>query len=198
MRHFIYRDNANGGRIALACDAEDAAAADKLFEMHFERKPSSNIGVTTVDCSLINGVCVLPHTVGDKYLIKLAPDRKPRMILPHTGPRPVYQSTIKLDAPRIPTFKLYPLTTLAEFHSHCFYCGVEMTKDTKSKDHVKPRSRGGKLKVPCCKPCNQLKGSLKLEEYRVLVAYRNGLIPLDILQQVKFKGEELAEFEVDP
>lgn len=39
---------------------------------------------------------------------------------------------------------------------------------------------------------------MKLEEYRVLVAYRNGLIPLDILEKVKFKGEELGQFEIDP
>ena len=186
MKHFIYRDNANGGRIALACDAEDILAADRLFELHFARKPSQNIGVSVQETVQIDGVCVLPHSVGEKYLIKLAPDRKPKA------------HKIKLDPSRIPSVRLFTSTTPVHFYNHCFYCGKLMTKEIRTKDHVTPRSQGGRLKVPCCKQCNMLKGQLKLEEYRVLVAYRNGLIPLDILQQVKFKGEELAEFEIDP
>lgn len=78
MKHFIFRDNANGGKIALACDAPDITEADRRFQLHFARKPSQNIGVTVQEIVTTPGgdSCVLPHTVGDKYLIKLAPDRK--------------------------------------------------------------------------------------------------------------------------
>lgn len=188
MKHYIYRDNANGGKIALSCDAVDILEADNRFRLHFGRSPSSNIGVSTQECVNVPGtdVCALPHSVQDRYLIKLAPDRKPK------------QPKISLAPPRIPSIKLFPMVTQRQFFNTCFYCGKEMAKGERTKDHVTPKSRGGRLKVPCCSTCNHLKGHLKLEEYRVLVAYRNGLIPLDILQQVKFKGEELAEFEFDP
>ena len=75
----------------------------------------------------------------------------------------------------------------------CFYCGVEMTptikmkkgvkppRTMKTKDHVVPRSKDGlpsgscRVKVNACYGCNQDKGSLGLEEYRLVVAYRAGV-----------------------
>jgi hypothetical protein len=194
MKHYIFRDNANGGRIALACDAKDDEDAKQWFVRYFGRAPSANIGMSSQEMTGQVGIaCALPHSVGEKHLIKLAPDTKPKRI--------------DLTAKRLPSVRLFPNVSVREFHRHCFYCGGEMTAPRKqgtqagtarTMDHVTPRVRGGGVKVPCCHDCNQRKGQLKLEEYRVLVAYRNGLIPLEILQQVKFKGEELAEFEIDP
>jgi hypothetical protein len=187
MKHYIYRDRYSGGKIILACDAEDITEADQRFQYHFGNVPRGGISVEPVECVAPNGTCVLPHTVGEKHLIRLAPDKKPK--------------SIQLSAPKIPGIKLFPNITPRQYYSSCFYCGRDMTDCTKdairTKDHVTPRSLGGKLKVPCCLECNKLKGQLKLEEYRVIVAYRNGLIPLEILQQVKFKGEEMVEFDTE-
>lgn len=53
---------------------------------------------------------------------------------------------------------------------HCFYCGEHLTSETRSRDHVHPRSRGGKGKrynlVPACKPCNVRKSNRSLDDYR--------------------------------
>lgn len=51
----------------------------------------------------------------------------------------------------------------------CFYCGDELTKKTKTKDHFRPTFRG-KYKipnntVPCCRPCNVMKANLQPEEF---------------------------------
>lgn len=76
----------------------------------------------------------------------------------------------------------------------CFYCGIELysieknengmgrvRKDSITMDHLLPASRGGagmhNNKVACCARCNFDKGSLTLEEYRVVIAYRRKLLP---------------------
>lgn len=46
---------------------------------------------------------------------------------------------------------------------HCHYCGVELTADTRTRDHIVPRSLGGTNAVVnatvACLPCNQKKSS---------------------------------------
>jgi len=62
----------------------------------------------------------------------------------------------------------------------CFYCGKDFSDD-KTQDHVLPLSRRGSSSkrnlVDACLKCNQLKGILNLEEFRLVVAYRKKLIP---------------------
>jgi len=194
VKHYIYRDTCNAGAILLACDAQDIIEADRRFAMHTGIKASArHIGVQVIEIVTSDGTsqCVLPHTVGAKYLIRLASETKPKSPKVNLSPR------------AIPGIRLFPNVTPRQFHMSCFYCGKNMEgvnrkrnpKDARTKDHVTPLSRGGKLKVPACYECNQLKRNLKLEEYRVMVAYRNGLIPIEILQPVKFAGEMLAKFE---
>jgi 5-methylcytosine-specific restriction endonuclease McrA len=73
---------------------------------------------------------------------------------------------------------------------NCFYCDEPISRAKKTKDHLLPKSRHGSDQpynlVDCCKPCNQLKGMLTLEEFRVVIAFRNGLIPPS---KMKFPGE---------
>lgn len=183
MKHYIYRDL--GAILLLAVDAEDDADADKKFAQFRGYNPNDSRCVykESKDCdSGVPGLpCAYPHSVGDKQMLV---DRS---------------RAIGLRPKKLPQIQLFPGVEPRDFHVACFYCGVMLRKtkgpDMATKDHVNPLSRGGKglaNKVPACHACNQLKGNLRLEEYRVLVAYRNGLIPIEILQQVKFKGEELT------
>lgn len=64
----------------------------------------------------------------------------------------------------------------------CFYCGSQMVyyKDRADRvtiDHKIPLSRGGDDDpsnfVQSCRRCNNDKNSLTMEEYRVVLAYRN-------------------------
>lgn len=52
----------------------------------------------------------------------------------------------------------------------CFYCGIKLTADNRSRDHVHPRARGGAGKrynlVPACKICNVSKGTKALNVFR--------------------------------
>jgi len=73
----------------------------------------------------------------------------------------------------------------------CFYCGKSLSRKTKTKDHVQPKSRNGSPTsrrniVDACHPCNQLKGCLTLEEFRVVCAYRAGYIKK---AKMRFPGE---------
>jgi 5-methylcytosine-specific restriction endonuclease McrA len=72
----------------------------------------------------------------------------------------------------------------------CFYCGKEVSRKKKTRDHVIPKSRHGSSQpnnlVDACKPCNQLKGCLTLEEFRLVVAYRNGCVRP---ARMRFPGE---------
>lgn len=77
--------------------------------------------------------------------------------------RPKFKSTRR--AKRHPEPKIVAEAALPK----CFYCG----KPAGTKDHVIPRSRGGRgpnNKVHACKRCNQIKGDRTLEEYRSAMA----------------------------
>lgn len=51
----------------------------------------------------------------------------------------------------------------------CYYCGIKLTRNNASYDHIIPLSRGGADTkanlVWCCKKCNYSKGSKLLEEW---------------------------------
>jgi hypothetical protein len=70
---------------------------------------------------------------------------------------------------------------------NCFYCGEA---DGNTKDHAIPKSRHpgfqlGPNIVPACLPCNNDKGSLTVDEYRAVIAFRNGVS----MEQLRFPGE---------
>jgi len=52
----------------------------------------------------------------------------------------------------------------------CVYCEIPLIKEPNlsnsfTRDHIIPRSRGGKITRPCCRACNLEKGSLMLHSY---------------------------------
>ncbi|MFO7566289.1 MAG: HNH endonuclease signature motif containing protein [Enhygromyxa sp.] len=50
----------------------------------------------------------------------------------------------------------------------CAYCNTRLSKQTRTRDHVTPRSRGGGANdnlVPSCAPCNRAKGDDPLLVY---------------------------------
>lgn len=85
---------------------------------------------------------------------------------------------------------------------NCFYCGIQVYEmperrnkhnyPLKTWDHTIPKGRcgplqqGGVTMVVACEECNQTKGNLTIEEYRVLLAFRYGYISN---VQFKFAGE---------
>ena len=86
--------------------------------------------------------------------------------------------------------------------SKCYYCGMQVhhlsvaararnPEMHRTRDHKVPKARGG-LKsadniVTACLRCNTDKGTLTVEEYRLVLAHRRGLTPSTRL--VKFAGE---------
>lgn len=71
---------------------------------------------------------------------------------------------------------------------HCYYCGIllvkrksiknqERPRDTQTRDHKIPRIRGGNMLdrsnlVYACSGCNEEKGQLIAEEYKIVLRYR--------------------------
>jgi hypothetical protein len=55
----------------------------------------------------------------------------------------------------------------------CAYCGKQFHRSQLSRDHIVPRTRGGKDTwmncVTACKQCNQQKGSLLVHNFRPLI-----------------------------
>lgn len=90
---------------------------------------------------------------------------------------------------------------------HCWYCGkrvwnAENVSMARSVDHLVPKSRGGKTEqgniVRSCRGCNGDKHNLTLEEYRLIVAFRKGLVSQVSRETLKFFGEtdeELKKFK---
>ena len=48
----------------------------------------------------------------------------------------------------------------------CVYCKQSFNRSKMTRDHVIPKSRGGKVTVLCCRPCNESKGDRTPEEWR--------------------------------
>jgi len=57
--------------------------------------------------------------------------------------------------------------------SVCAYCSVSLDNFSRTSDHLYPKSKGGVLsnanKVPACSNCNQLKGGLDINEFRLAI-----------------------------
>lgn len=49
----------------------------------------------------------------------------------------------------------------------CFYCGEHLHSGNRTKDHVVPKSKGGRKIVACCQRCNHLKSHMSVEEFRL-------------------------------
>jgi hypothetical protein len=82
--------------------------------------------------------------------------------------------------------------------SFCFYCGravwtwkyqskVDPPPDIRTRDHIVPQSQGGTKIVVACLGCNRDKKDLSLDEYRLIRAFRAGMIQLP---EYKFAAEQ--------
>jgi len=79
------------------------------------------------------------------------------------------------ELPGEPSIFVLPPHPLAAYDGRpCPYCGKEMHLNERrhpTRDHVKPRSKGGKLKpgnkLIVCRPCNGDKGNKTLKEWVV-------------------------------
>jgi len=81
---------------------------------------------------------------------------------------------------------------LSTIHTrHCFYCGKALSRRRATKDHVIPRSKGGNDSkqnvVSACHACNQDKGCLTVQEFKMVMALRKGVIKPP--KGFKFPGE---------
>lgn len=93
---------------------------------------------------------------------------------------------------------------------YCCYCECKLTKrygltcsDTdKTRDHVIPKSKGGKILKDCCYACNQEKGSLMLHSYiQMLCLLQNDMKPGSkeyLLTQTKIDNANKIAKEIDP
>ena len=63
--------------------------------------------------------------------------------------------------------------TTSKWGGRCWYCGASPEFAEITIDHAKPRSRGGLSTddnlLPACDYCNNLKGNLKISEFRKYV-----------------------------
>lgn len=54
----------------------------------------------------------------------------------------------------------------------CYWCQRQLESSTSpsglavTRDHVKPKSRGGRRTVLCCRACNNLKGDMTVDEWK--------------------------------
>ncbi|MEX2953502.1 HNH endonuclease [Serratia fonticola] len=67
-------------------------------------------------------------------------------------------------------------TVLAKTGGRCAYCGVLLSSESLTVDHVLPKHRGGDNSVTnllaCCRPCNTAKGTKTMEQWRRFYAVK--------------------------
>lgn len=60
----------------------------------------------------------------------------------------------------------------------CWYCGETLSRETFTRDHQRPISRGGADSitnlVSACHKCNQAKANLTLDHFRELMKFKHG------------------------
>ena len=92
--------------------------------------------------------------------------------------------SFKTDFPSIgvernlPTVKLTEETAMTTIH--CTYCRralrdpardtLKRAKLSVTRDHITPRSKGGRATVPCCRLCNHLKADLPADAWRAVMS----------------------------
>lgn len=62
----------------------------------------------------------------------------------------------------------------------CWYCGRQLTRRTKTRDHVLPRCMSGLTEfgniVPACKRCNGWKAAFMLDTFRLIYYIATGKV----------------------
>lgn len=151
----------------FTCHAEDVASANRLFFKEIKTEPFSipNLRIVPVEPRRISG--------------------KPK--------RPQSRELLRGDTGLAKAVRWFT----AQILFSCFYCGVELLQTRPpngqrhppngyTRDHVIPKSKGGKVKVPCCVWCNSKKGSRDADAARKLLTGR---------RDGKFYGEQMyAEY----
>jgi 5-methylcytosine-specific restriction endonuclease McrA len=72
----------------------------------------------------------------------------------------------RIDDVYVAEFRFY----VWRMRPHCAYCNVRLTRDTLTRDHIVPRSKGGTNGdnlVPACGPCNRAKADDSLLHFLV-------------------------------
>lgn len=89
--------------------------------------------------------------------------------------------------------------------AHCGYCGTKLVAwslktckpgqpvpgNIATKDHINPRSRGGGSHgniMQCCSQCNQDKGKLTLNEWRLVLSWRYRTLCIFYFERMWLKG----------
>src|SRR5260370_28024803 len=85
---------------------------------------------------------------------------------------------------------------------NCHYCGCTLTTKTLTRDHLRPRSRGGsnklRNKVPACGVCNSIKGNRTIDDARRnLIQYKIGWpkFSQDQLNWLRARGFCMEDFD---
>ena len=47
-----------------------------------------------------------------------------------------------------------------DHHIQCSFCGRFINERNITRDHIYPKSKGGLIKVPACRPCNEAKADM--------------------------------------
>lgn len=59
---------------------------------------------------------------------------------------------------------------IKESTTQCSYCGIFLPSKRLTRDHVYPKSLGGVITTPCCRPCNEAKTNKLPIEWAVYAA----------------------------
>ena len=55
----------------------------------------------------------------------------------------------------------------------CCYCHTELNKVTCTREHIIPKSKGGKIIAPCCIDCNREKGGGTIRMFITYIILKN-------------------------
>lgn len=68
----------------------------------------------------------------------------------------------------------------------CCYCRVKLNESNYTKEHLHPKSKGGKIIKPCCRECNSEKADMTLIEYREYLIMKRAMATPGTINHIRF------------
>jgi 5-methylcytosine-specific restriction endonuclease McrA len=74
-------------------------------------------------------------------------------------------------------------------YKNCCYCELTIDKSEVTREHIIPKSKGGRIIAPCCIKCNREKGAMMLIDYIIFLWDKKLVDPKKIKRnEVKIKN----------
>lgn len=80
-------------------------------------------------------------------------------------------------------------------HKNCCYCELTIPIREITREHIIPKSKGGRIVAPCCLACNRQKRDMLLIDFIImLMTQRRGMVKPGVIKRCDVKIKNSIKF----